>query len=78
MPLLQCMHPSHCNRYDLLRAAAAIPGNLTWLQGVANLVEVGKRAKVKQIVLVSSIGADEPFFPLNLLWGVSFNPVRVF
>ncbi|CAL5220361.1 g2361 [Coccomyxa viridis] len=41
-------------------------------QGVANLVEVGKRAKVKQIVLVSSIGADEPFFPLNLLWGVLF------
>lgn len=45
------------------------------MQGVANLVEVGKRAKVKQIVLVSSIGADEPFFPLNLLWGVSLSPV---
>ena len=25
---------------------------------------------MKRIVLVSSIGADEPFFPLNLLFGV--------
>ena len=46
------------------------------LQGVANLVEVGQRAKMKQIVLVSSIGADEPFFPLNLLWGVRYSPVK--
>ena len=30
---------------------------------------------MKQIVLVSSIGADEPFFPLNLLWGVSHTSV---
>ena len=45
------------------------------LQGVANLVEIGRRAKMKQIVLVSSIGADEPFFPLNLLWGVSHSSV---
>ena len=44
------------------------------LQGTANLVELGKRANVKQIVLVSSVGADEPFFPLNLLWGVSHLP----
>ena len=33
-------------------------------------MEIGKRAGVKRIVLVSSIGADEPFFPLNLLFGV--------
>ena len=47
------------------------------LQGTANLVEMGKRAKVKQIVLVSSVGADEPFFPLNLLWGVSHLPLKI-
>ena len=40
------------------------------VQGTANLVEVAKRAGVERIVLVSSIGADEPFFPLNLLFGV--------
>ena len=33
-------------------------------------MEVARRAGVKRIVLVSSIGADEPFFPLNLLFGV--------
>lgn len=26
----------------------------------------------KKIVLVTSVGVDEPFFPLNLLWGVLF------
>ena len=43
-------------------------------QGTANLVEVAKRAGVERIVLVSSIGADEPFFPLNLLFGVRTCP----
>jgi nucleoside-diphosphate-sugar epimerase len=40
------------------------------MQGTANLVEVARRAGVNKFVLVSSIGADEPFFPLNLLFGV--------
>lgn len=43
------------------------------MQGTANLVEVARRAGVKRFVLVSSIGADEPFFPLNLLFGVGFS-----
>jgi uncharacterized protein YbjT (DUF2867 family) len=25
-----------------------------------------------QVVLVTSVGTDSPFFPLNLLWGVLF------
>ena len=44
------------------------------MQGTANLVEVAKRAGLERIVLVSSIGADEPFFPLNLLFGVRTRP----
>ncbi|EIE22705.1 dehydrogenase, partial [Coccomyxa subellipsoidea C-169] len=47
------------------------PFNIDY-QGTANLVEVARRAGVKRFVLVSSIGADEPFFPLNLLFGVLF------
>lgn len=42
-----------------------------------NLVEVARRAGVKRVVLVSSIGADEPFFPLNLLFGVRTSPMRM-
>ena len=48
------------------------------MQGTANLVEIAKRAGVKRIVLVSSIGADEPFFPLNLLFGVKTPPCLPF
>lgn len=31
-----------------------------------------RQEQVKRVVLVSSIGADDPFFPLNALWGVLF------
>lgn len=31
------------------------------------------QAKVKKFVLVTSIGTDDPLFPLNLLFGVSCN-----
>ncbi|KAK9845434.1 hypothetical protein WJX81_006363 [Elliptochloris bilobata] len=42
-------------------------------QGVVNLVTAAQRqGRVQRIVLVSSIGADDPFFPLNALWGVLF------
>lgn len=41
-------------------------------QGTVNLVTAAKEKGVKKIVLVTSIGTDEPFFPLNLLWGVLF------
>ena len=53
-------------------------GTGSGMQGTANLVEVARRAGVKRFVLVSSIGADEPFFPLNLLFGVSCLPVALF
>ena len=43
----------------------------TGAQGVANLVTAAQRqGHVQRVVLVSSIGADDPFFPLNALWGV--------
>ena len=49
---------------------------LTGAQGVANLVTAAQRqGRVRRVVLVSSIGADDPFFPLNLLWGV--RPPRI-
>ncbi|KAK9830289.1 hypothetical protein WJX72_010823 [[Myrmecia] bisecta] len=41
-------------------------------QGTVNIVAAAKQQGIEKIVLVSSIGADEPFFPLNLLFGVLF------
>jgi uncharacterized protein YbjT (DUF2867 family) len=39
--------------------------------GTANLVAAAERAGgVQRFVLVSSIGADDPLFPLNLFFGV--------
>lgn len=35
-------------------------------QGVENIVAAAKQADVRKIVLISSIGADDPLFPLNL------------
>ena len=47
------------------------PCVLAGAQGVVNLVTAAQRqGRVRRVVLVSSIGADDPFFPLNLLWGV--------
>jgi uncharacterized protein YbjT (DUF2867 family) len=40
-------------------------------QGTLNLIAAAKRAGVKRFVFVTSIGADDPFNPLNLFWGVS-------
>ncbi len=37
-------------------------------QGTENLVALAKAYKVKHVVLVTSIGADDPFNPLNLFW----------
>ena len=51
--------------------------HVTAAQGTVNLVEVARRAGVERVVLVSSIGADEPFFPLNLLFGVRTMPIRM-
>jgi uncharacterized protein YbjT (DUF2867 family) len=39
-------------------------------QGTLNLIAAAKRAGVKRFVFVTSIGADDPFNPLNLFWGV--------
>ena len=48
---------------------------LAGAQGVVNLVTAAQRqGRVQRVVLVSSIGADDPFFPLNLLWGVRPSP----
>lgn len=41
-------------------------------QGTRNLVAAAQQAKVKKFVLVTSIGTDDPLFPLNLLFGVLF------
>jgi len=41
-------------------------------QGTENLVAAAKQAGVQKFVLVSSIGTDDPLFPLNLFWGVLF------
>lgn len=41
-------------------------------QGTRNLVAAAVQAKVKRFVLVTSIGTDDPLFPLNLLFGVLF------
>ena len=40
------------------------------MQGTVNLVAVAKQKGIKRIVLVSSIGVDDLFFPLNLFFGV--------
>lgn len=41
--------------------------------GTVNVVEASKAAGVKQMVLVSSIGTDEPIAnPANLFWGILF------
>ncbi len=45
------------------------PLKVDW-QGVENLVAACKQSGVKKIVMVSSIGVDDPFFPLNLFGGV--------
>ena len=46
------------------------PLKVDW-QGVENLVAAAKlRGTVKKIIMVSSIGVDDPFFPLNLIGGV--------
>lgn len=43
------------------------------LQGTVNIVEASKAAGVKQMVLVSSIGTDEPIVnPANIFWGILF------
>ncbi|GAX80019.1 hypothetical protein CEUSTIGMA_g7458.t1 [Chlamydomonas eustigma] len=41
-------------------------------QGTVNLVALAKQKGIKKFVLVTSIGADETFNPLNLFWGVLF------
>ena len=41
------------------------PVKADW-QGVNNIVAAAKQAGVRKVVLVSSIGVDDPFFPLNL------------
>ena len=40
------------------------------VQGTLNLVAAAQQQGVKKIVLVSSIGTDDAFFPLNLFFGV--------
>lgn len=41
-------------------------------QGTLNLIAAAKQKGVKRFVLVTSIGADDPYNPLNLFWGVLF------
>ncbi|KAA6419910.1 MAG: hypothetical protein FRX49_10100 [Trebouxia sp. A1-2] len=41
-------------------------------QGTKNLIAAATQAKVKKFVLVTSIGTDDPLFPLNLFFGVLF------
>ena len=43
---------------------------LSAVQGTLNLIAAAKQAKVKKFVLVTSIGTDDPLFPLNLFFGV--------
>lgn len=45
------------------------PLKVDW-QGVENIVAACKQSGVKKIVLISSIGVDDFFFPLNLIGGV--------
>lgn len=39
-------------------------------EGTKNIVAAAKNQGVEKIVLVTSIGVDDTFFPLNLFWGV--------
>ena len=39
-------------------------------QGMENIIAAASSGKIKKIVLVSSIGADDPLFPLNLFGAV--------
>ena len=41
------------------------------VQGTRNLIAAAQQAKVKKFALVTSIGTDDPLFPLNLFFGVS-------
>jgi uncharacterized protein YbjT (DUF2867 family) len=42
-------------------------------QGTENLVAAAKQAgSIKKLVYISSIGVDDPLFPLNAFWGVLF------
>lgn len=41
------------------------------MQGTVNLVTLAKASGIKKIVLITSIGVDDPFFPLNIFGGVS-------
>ncbi|DBA79810.1 TPA: hypothetical protein ACH3X1_008471 [Trebouxia sp. C0004] len=41
-------------------------------QGTRNLIAAATQAKVKKFVLVTSVGTDDPLFPLNLFFGVLF------
>ena len=41
------------------------------MQGTANIVAAAKLKGIERVILVSSIGTDDPFFPLNLFFGVS-------
>lgn len=41
-------------------------------EGTKNLVAAAGLQGVKKFVLVTSIGVDDPLFPLNALWGVLF------
>lgn len=41
-------------------------------QGTENLVAAARQSGIKKFVFVSSIGADDPLFPLNLFFGLLF------
>lgn len=41
-------------------------------QGTKNLVTAAQRANVQHFTFVTSVGTDDPLFPLNLFWGVLF------
>lgn len=47
------------------------PFNIDY-EGTLNLISVAQRKKVKKFILVTSIGTDDPYNPLNLFWGVLF------
>ena len=42
------------------------------LQGTLNLLAAAQQAGVKRVILISSIGTDDLFFPLNLAFGILF------
>ena len=59
------------NTYTLV---VFLPQKKYGAQGTRNLVAAAMQAKVKKFVLVTSIGTDDPLFPLNLLFGVRLMP----